>query len=117
MMETTHTGQANISQQAATLAQSTEQFRQYLATAVTMRIQQLAATGGPTVAQAQAVTDHLDHAQARPLFPLPGTEHPTTRQTAEALAVLSFIPGGIDALGMHCQASATPPVVLYSSFV
>lgn len=84
-----------------------------LATAVTLRIQQLRAVGGPTVAQAQRVTVHLDRIQA-PLFRLPqpaGVEEArTTRQTVETLAVLAFIPGGIDALGLHCQASGSPPV-------
>ncbi len=115
MMET-HPNQAGTRKpQAVPAAHDAEQYRQYLAAAVTLRIQQFKATGGPTVAQAQAVTGHLDRAQGTPPYALPDTEHLTTRQIAEALATLAFIPGGIDALGMHCQASANPPVVLLYS--
>jgi hypothetical protein len=101
-------------------AQSTDQFRQLLATAISIRIQQLQATGGPTLAQAQTITGHVDQAQDAPLYPLPGPageDSHTIRQTTEALAVLAFIPGGIYALGLYCQASANPPVILYSSLV
>ncbi len=88
-----------------------ESLSTLLATAVTLRIKQLRTTGGPTIAQAQGVTAHLDRAQA-PLFrlPQPGDEDGVTRQTVEALAILAFIPGGVDALGLHCQASGEPSV-------
>jgi hypothetical protein len=42
-----------------------------------------------------------------------GEEETTSfKRIAEALAVLSFLPGGIDAAGLHCQADRTPPVIL-----
>src|SRR5438128_5273017 len=78
------------------------QYLQYLATAVSLRIKQLKQEGGPTVALAERLTTHLDQAEAAPLYRLSqaGPQATDTRRLVEALAVLSFIPGGIDALGL-----------------
>jgi hypothetical protein len=111
-MVETYLNQTRTSQQA-TLTRGTNQFRILLAISISMQIEQLIATGGPTGPQAQAVTSHLDYAQATPLPLLSDGEHPTMRQIARTLAILSFIPGGIFALGLYCQASANPPVVPY----
>ena|SRR5271165_4520971 len=107
-LNTTHSDQARANEPEE---QAPESLSTLLATAVTLRIKQLRATGGPTIAQAQRVTAHLDRAQA-PLFRPPqlDDEDGITRQTVEALAVLAFIPGGVDALGLHCQANGEPPV-------
>ena len=90
------------------------QYLQYLATAVTLRIKQLKQEGGPTVARAERLTTYLDQAEAAPLYglSLAGQQAPATRRLVEALATLSFIPGGIDALGLHCQASRDPVVTM-----
>lgn len=86
----------------------------YLATAISLRIKQLKQEGGPTVARAKRLTIHLDQAEAAPLSQLSqtGQRASATRRLVEALAVLSFIPGGIDALGLHCQANRDPAVVM-----
>jgi hypothetical protein len=90
------------------------QYLQYLATAVTLRIKQLRLEGGPTVAWAERLTTHLDQAEAAPLYRLSQADQqaPATRRLVEALAALSFIPGGIDALGLHCQANRDPAVTM-----
>ncbi len=90
------------------------QYRLYLATAITLRVKQLRQEGGPTVARAERLTTHLDQAETAPLSQLTqaGPQASPTRRLVEALAVLSFIPGGIDALGLHCQASRDPVVTL-----
>jgi hypothetical protein len=88
------------------------QYRLYLATAITLRVKQLRQEGGPTVAQAERLTTHLDQAEGTPLYRLSQADRQAcpTRQLVEALAVLSFIPGGIAALGLHCQTSRDPVV-------
>lgn len=119
MIETTHS-QDGIPTQATPGEHQADQFRHLLATAITLRIKQMRATGRPSVRNALAVTGHFDRAQTAPLYPLAGqagADSHTIRQTAEALAVLSFIPGGIYAQGMYCQASANPPVILYSDLL
>jgi hypothetical protein len=90
------------------------QYLQYLATAITLHIKQLKREGGPTVALVERLTTRLDQAEAAPLYRLSraGLQATATRRLVEALAVLSFIPGGIDALGLHCQANRDPAVTL-----
>ena len=99
---------------AETAPDSETRYLLYLATAVSLRIKQLKQEGSPTVARAERLSTHLDQAQAAPLYRLSqvGQEAPAMRRLVEVLAVLSFIPGGIDALGLHCQANRDPAVTI-----
>lgn len=117
-MLNTRNGLSDRSRRAAWTAEEMldceTRYLQYLATAISLRIKQLKQEGGPTVVLAERQTTHLDQAEAAPLYRLSQAGHqaPATRRLVEALAVLSFIPGGIDALGLHCQASHNPTVTM-----